>query len=238
MFRIAAASCLLVTSVLIGCKKDKDKPNPPPEVKNSLVEVVHASPRTGEVEVKIGDVKLPSKIKYLDSPAVYSSVPSGNAKVQLSSSGATIAEGTDNLINKFKYTLFIYDTLDAGKKVKYLLVQDTFPKPATGKCNIRLLHVAPKLASVDVDLFKGTDSLRLAGALAYAGTKAPDGKFRAIASGDYHVKVKTKTGTVTTVVLDIPSMKLEQGKTYTVYLNGLMGGTGNDKLGLKILQQK
>ena len=236
---IAATTVLFAISILAACKKHKDNPNPPAEVKTSYIEIVHASPRTADIDVRIGGVLIPVRIKYLDKPGAYVPIQTKDpVMVQLSANGAVIAQETHKLEDKYKYTMFIYDTLDPGKKVKYLLVQDTFPIPGAGKSNIRFLHLAPQLASVDVDLFAGRDSIRLVSAYPYAGHKAPDGKFSPIASGEYRVRVRSKSGGASPVVLDIPSLKLEKGKTFSLYLYGLIKGTGDSKLGLQLLPHK
>jgi len=238
----ATTTVALTVSILGGCKKHKDDPTPPPPppvVKTSYVEVVHVSPRTKDIEVKIDTANMPAKIKYLDKPAGY--LPfriKDSVTVQLSADGAMIAKGVHRLVDKYKYTLFVFDTLDAAKKVKYLLIQDTFPTPASGKCNIRFLHLAPQLAAVDVDIFTGKDSVRLASAYPYSGSKAPDGKFSQILAGEYRVKVRSKSGAVSSVILDVPSVKLEKGKTFSLYLYGLLKGTGDTRLGLQLMPHK
>lgn len=237
LFSIAAVG-LLTVAVLTACKKNNDN-KPEDQVKTSRIQAVHASPKTNDIEVKIGDAKLPDKALYLDQPKGYASVQTrGNVTIQVSAGGTVIAQGTHTLEDKLKYTLFVFDTLDAGKKVKYLLVQDTFPTPASGKSNIRFLHLAPQTGSVDIDMFKGSDSLRLVSSNAYTGSKVPDGKFGAITSGDYRVKVKIKTGATSSVILDVPSVKLESGKSFTLYLKGLTRGAGDNKLGLQLVQHK
>ena len=40
------------------------------------------------------------------------------------------------------------------------------------------------------------------------------------------------------MVLDIPSLKLEKGKTFSLYLYGLISGVGDSKLGLQVLTHK
>lgn len=235
----AALGILFAASTLVACKKHKDDPNPPVEVKTAYVEVVHASPRTADIEVKMNGVNIPSRVKYLDKPGAYIPVQiKDSVTLQLSANGAVIAQGMHRLEDKYKYSLFVYDTLDAGKKVKYMLVQDTFTTPGAGKSNIRFLHLAPQLASVDVDLFTARDSLRLVSACPYAGKKAPDGKFGPIAAGDYRVRVRSRSGAASPVILDIPSLKIEKGKSFSLYLYGLIRATGDSKLGLQVLSHK
>ena len=237
----ATAAVALTVSILGGCKKHKDDPAPPPPppppvMKTSYIEVVHASPRTSEIDVKIDTAKMPAKIKYLDKPAGYLPVKTKDSvRIQALANGAVIAHGVHRLDDKYKYTMFVYDTLDAAKKVKYLLIPDAFSSPATGKCNIRFLHLAPQLAAVDVDIIAGKDSIRLAGANPYAGTKAPSGAFSQIKAGDYRIKVRAKSGAASMVILDVSSMKLEKGKTFSLYLHGLVRGTGDTKLGLQLM---
>ena len=96
-------------------------------------------------------------------------------------------------------------------------------------------------ASISIDVFKDKDSLRLISNTAYVGDKSDPqslSTFKSVAAGDYCVKVKAKDGTKETTILDIPVVKLGEGKVTTLYLSGLTKGTGTTKIGLQVSQHK
>jgi hypothetical protein len=234
---------LFATAVFVSCKKNSNDP-PPDVIKTANIQAVNAAAKSGEFEVQVGDKKIANTIKYLNQPDAYTSFTTKN-DVTIQITGANnmvVAKGTHTLDDKQQYTLFIYDTLDAGKKVKYVLLKDNFPAVAAGKTNIRFLHLSPDMPAVDIDLFKGRDSVRLISANPYIGgtpdVKTLSARNTLVSSGDYLVRVKTKTGTVVNTLLTIPSLQLASGKTVTLYLRGLKKGSAGNEYGLQLLQHK
>jgi len=232
------SAIVLVATSVIACNKKKDNSSP---VKNSLLQVVHAAPNVGELAVEINGKKTQHKVQYLNTQKPYiAQQTEGDAAIKLMLGNNVAAEGKAALENNGNYTLFLYDTLKSNK-IKFLLLKDNLSAPGTGKTNIRFLHLSPNTSPVDVDLFKGRDSIRLISASTYPGD-APNAAalslFRSIASGDYRVKVKTKTGTEIKTLLDVPSLKLDAQRSITLYLRGLTKGAASAQLGLQTWQHK
>ncbi len=206
------------------------------------MQFVHASPKTGELTADINGKKHQDKLKFLGQSNGYIPVPADKEAVLkfLLDGSKLIVDGKYALTDKVSYSLFVYDTL-LNNKVKALLLTDDRSSPAKGKSNVRFLHLSPDATAVDIDVFKNKDSLRLVSNATYVGDK-PDIKslsvFKSVAAGDYHVKVKTKVGGKETTILDIPIVKLEDGKVATLYLSGLAKGTGTTKVALQVSQHK
>jgi hypothetical protein len=237
------AFALLAGALATSCKKKNDDPAPPPPpVKNATIQLVHASPKTGELTAEINGKKHGDKLKFLGQSNGYITVSANKDAVLkfLLDSSKVIMDGKYALTEKENYSLFVYDTL-LNSKVKALLLKDDLSSPAKGKSNVRFLHLSPDAAAVDIDVFKDKDSLRLVSNTAYVGDK-PDVKslsvFKSVAAGDYRVKVKTKVGGKETTILDIPVIKLGDGKVATCYLSGLTKGMGTVKVGLQVSQHK
>lgn len=235
---------LFAIAVLASCKKNSNDPPPPVVTKTSNIEAVNTAVKSGEFEVQIGDKKIPNTIKYLNQPDAYTPFTTkDDVTIQITGANNTVvAKGTHTLVDKQNYTLFIYDTLDAGKKVKYVLLKDNFPAVAAGKTNIRFLHLSPNMPAVDIDMIKGNDSVRLISANPYIGG-TPDVKILSsrntvVASGDYLVRIKTKSGTTVKTLLTIPSLTMASGKTVTLYLRGLKNGPAGNEAGLQLLVHK
>ena len=237
------AFALLAGALVTSCKKKKDDPAPPPPpVKNTNIQLVHASPKTGELTAEINGKKHQDKLKFLGLSNGYITVSVSKEVVLkfLLDGSKVITDGKYTLTEKESYSLFVYDTL-LNNRVRALLLKDDRSSPAKGKSNVRFLHLSPDAAAVDIDVFKGKDSLRLVSNTAYVGDK-PDVKslsvFKSVAAGDYRVKVKTKVGGKETTILDIPAVKLGDGNVATWYLSGLTKGTGTAKVGLQVSQHK
>ncbi|MBS0028210.1 DUF4397 domain-containing protein [Chitinophaga sp. 22321] len=238
------AFTLLAGAVFTSCKKKDDPapPPPPPPSKNATILLVHASPKTGELTSEINGKKHQDKLTFLGSPKAYITVSADkDIALKFSLDGSKVLlDGKYPLVDKGNYSLFLYDTL-LNNKIKALLLQDNLSDPGKGKTSVRFLHLSPDAASINIDVFKDKDSLRLISNTAYVGDK-PDPKslstFKSVAAGDYRVKVKAKDGTKETTILDIPVVKLGEGKVTTLYLSGLTKGTGTTKIGLQVSQHK
>lgn len=235
----AMAVITVIAASTTACNKKKD--NSPP-VKNSLLQVVHAAPNVGELNLEINGKKTQHKVQYLNAQKPYAAVQTEtDALLKLIlGNNSVVAEGKAGLANNDNYTLFLYDTLK-NNKIKIMLLKDNLAAPGSGKTNIRFLHLSPNTGAVDVDIFKGRDSLRLISAGTYPGDNPNTttlALFKTIASGDYRVKVKTKVGSAINTVLDIPSLKLDAQRTITLYLGGLTKGAAGTQLSLQTWQHK
>ncbi len=236
----AMAVITVIAASTTACNKKKD--NSPPPVKNSLLQVVHVAPNVGELSLEINGKKTQHKVQYLNAQKPYAAVQTEtDALLKLIlSNNSVVAEGKAGLANNGNYTLFLYDTLKSNK-IKIMLLKDNLAAPGSGKTNIRFLHLSPNTGPVDVDIFKGRDSLRLVSAGTYPGDNPNTtalALFKTIASGDYRVKVKTKTGSAINTVLDIPSLKLDAQRITTLYLGGLTKGAAGNQLSLQTWQHK
>lgn len=231
--KVMAVTAIVVAS-MAACKKKKESG---PSLKSSLLQVVHAAPNVGELTVEINGKKTPHKIQYSNAPKPYlAQQTETDATIKLIlANNSVVAEGKSTLDNNGNYTLFLYDTLKISK-IKFLLLKDNLSAPGAGKTSIRFLHLSPNTSPVDVDIFKGRDSIRLINANSFVGDNpntAALSAFSVIPSGDYRVKVKTKTGIQSNTVLDIPVLQLGAQRTITLYLKGLTKGKSGTELGLQ-----
>ncbi|NLR63328.1 DUF4397 domain-containing protein [Chitinophaga varians] len=240
---LTGISCaLLVAATFMSCKKNNDSAPQPSAKKSAGIQIVHTAPKVGDLTVEIDGKKLPEKLPFLNPSKGYITVAFQNeSSLKVTQDGNKVIVDTKFRFNdKGAYSLFLYDTLNTNK-VRAVLLNDNLADPGKGKTSLRFLHLSPNTAAVDIDVFKGSDSIRLVNNAAYISDK-PDvavlSPFKAIASGDYRVKVKTKAGTTITTVLDIPSVKLVEGKVVTLYLSGLTKASGALGVGLQLWQHR
>lgn len=223
---------------LTACKKKTDNT---PEQEISYLQVVHASPKVAEVLVNINQKKAQHKVQYLSAQKPYTAMLAGkDLPVQLTLGGNVVAENKVTFEKAANYSLFIYDTLK-NNKVKFVILKDVLTNPGPTKANIRFLHLSPNTAQVDIDVFKGNDSLRLEKSVAYLGDNpsiAAFSTFKTIIAGNYRVKVKTQVGGRPVTLLDIPTVKLERQRTVTLFLRGLTNGPTGNEIGLQLWQHK
>lgn len=243
----AAILSLCLAVVLPACKKSHSAPDVP---ETAQVTTVNAAPKVPYLDVYVNGRKSGDRVAYLDEPGVAApsvyvndTLSSGFLDLKLTdSTSKSIAEG-DILVQAQKnYSLIVYDTLSgAVKKTRTLLLTDDLSLPGTGKVKVRFLNLSPTAPAVDIDLIAGSDSIRLASAVAYAGA-SPNAEalsvFSPIKSGTYQMKVKTKSGTQSLLLLSIPSVGLSDNKIYTVYLKGLKSQGTKYRSSVQVIQNK
>ncbi|MGO4294992.1 DUF4397 domain-containing protein [Chitinophaga sp. RAB17] len=243
MRKVVNASKTVAAFVLAGvfitaCKKKTD---PTPDAEISYLQVIHASPKTAEMLVNINQKKALHRVQYLSATKPYTSMLSGaNLPVQLTLGSNIAAENKITFEKAANYSLFIYDTLK-NNKVKFIVLKDVFTNPGVTKMNIRFLHLSPNTSPVDIDLFKGNDSIRLEKANAFIGDNPNTtalSTFKAITAGDYRVKVKIQVAGKPVTLIDIPKVQLTAQKTVTLFLRGLTNGTAGNETGLQVWQHK
>jgi hypothetical protein len=223
-----AIGIILILSA--GCKKEFDYS----KTGSAHVGFVHAVPGTRGVNILANDQVLMAGLGYLGtSPGLYKAVNSGTVNVSvfdttrrinvINNAPVTLQSGTN-------YSVFAYDTLNAGS-VKALVLTDDLTTPASGTAHLRFLHLSPNAPNVDVwALWPGatagtTDSVRLAQNVPYIGGTTPDAsalsKFSPVPSRRYTVRVRVSASGAQ--VLNLTNIDLGSGKIYTVYARGLVG---------------
>jgi hypothetical protein len=216
---VALLSLLAIT----GCSKD-DK-STAPQISNAKVLVVHASPNAPGVDLLVDNVKVNSQPLTFPNNTGYLEVNSGtrNIKVNAAGTSTTVINADLNLAADNSYSVFATDTL---ANITPVVLEDNLTTPASGKAHVRFIHLSPNAPAVDITLSTGT---------VVFSDKAfgQDTPFTPLDAGTYHLQVRL-AGT-STVVLDLPGITLDDGKIYTVFAKGLVGGSGDQALGAQII---
>ena len=109
------------------------------------------------------------------------------------------------------------------------MLEDNLAAPAAGKAHVRFVHLSPDAPAVDIT----TET----GAVVF-GNRAfkQNSEFTPLNAGTYNLQVRL-AGTSTTV-LNLPNITLGDGKIYTVFARGFVGGTGTAALNAEIIVNK
>ena len=110
--------------------------------------------------------------------------------------------------------------------IEAIVLEDDLTAPASGKAHVRFIHLSPNAPAVDITL---TDGTVVFGDYIFKEASA----FTPLNAATYNLQVRL-AGT-STVVLELPNIALTTGKIYTVFAKGLVGGTGTQALGAKII---
>jgi hypothetical protein len=164
----------------------------------------------------------------------YNTVPSGSTNVKVSPTGTTtyVIDANVNLEPNKMYSVF---AIDSVSKIKAAVVMDDLAAPASGKAHVRFFHFSPNAPAVDIAVTGGS--------VLFAGRSFNDqaanparANFTPLNAGTYNLEVRL-AGT-NTVVLSVPGVPLADGKIYTVFAKGFVGGTGSQALGAQLIVNK
>jgi hypothetical protein len=186
--------------------------------------VAHASPDAPAVDLLVDDMVAGSGLTFPNNTG-YLAVTAGtrNLKVNAAGTSTSVINADLSFTKDMNYTIFAVDTLD---NIGALVLEDDLSAPASGQAHVRFVHLSPNAPAVDITTSAG-------------GMVFPDNSFKEftaftpLAAGSYDLEVRV-AGT-TTVALALPGIALEDGKIYTIFARGLLGGTGAQALGAQII---
>ena len=197
------------------------------------VMVVHASPDAPNVDVRVNNTVALTNVAYPNNSS-YTGVNAGNTNIKVSPTGTTtyVIDATVPLTANAYYSVF---AIDSVSKIKPAVVSDNLTAPATGKAHVRFFHFSPNAPAVDVAVADGpvVFSNRTFNDQA---TTASLANFTPLDAGTYDLEVRL-AGT-NTVVLPLPDITLADGKIYTVFAKGFVGGKNAQALGAQIIVNK
>lgn len=129
------------------------------------------------------------------------------------------------------YTVVSYGEVRANQLLQFVL-RDMVPVLSGSKAGLRVLHLAPDMPAVQVWLTSGNSREQVGGTHVYAGRTEQTSElatFLTTSSGVYTLEVRT-TEVVPRMLLTQSNMTLTNGKSYALYIKGLVNGTGAAKL--------
>jgi hypothetical protein len=230
MFAIKYLSMFLMLvfgiTVFTGCSDDEVM-SPAPAPSTAKVLVTHASPDAPGVDLLVDNVIAATNLTFPNSTA-YSTLNSGtrNVKVNVTGTSTTALQANLNLAADKNYSVFAVNNVSM---IEAVVLEDNLTSPASGKAHVRFLHLSPNAPAVDITLTNGTVVF---GDYIFKEASA----FTPLDAGTYNLQVRLQ-GT-STVVLDLPGIVLTNGKIYTVFAKGFVGGAGAQALGAQIIVNK
>ncbi len=222
---------LTAIALFAACKKDNNVSNG-----KAKVMLINASPDSASsYDYYFNDVKLNTQSAAYPSHSSYINIDAKNYSVKIAAANTInpVAELGANFGSGKNFSVFAYDTLNAGK-IKAFAVEDNLTAPPAGKVKVRFFYLAPVAIAVDI---LANDAV-IFNNRTYADNVSEGGKgaFTTIDAGTYTIKVRL-AGSAEPIpaLINFPDVKLEDGKIYTIFSKGKVTGTGNNALGAEII---
>jgi hypothetical protein len=240
------AALLAAPLALTGCSKDAGNPLAPQASgsssilamkgaqdeefhgsssrRKSQVMFVHASPDAPAVDIRVGSSKVARGVKFPTNTR-YLSLRSGERRVRVNVAGTstTVIDATVELERRRNYTVFAANQV---ADLEPLVLQDDLSRPASGTAHVRFVHLSPNAPAVDVAIQGGPVVFGNRAFKEYT-------PFTPVPAGTYDLEVRV-AGT-STVALPLPGIQLREGRIYTVFAKGLLGGSGAQALGAGVI---
>ena len=208
---------------LIGCKSDDVTTNPV-VVTQAKTMIVHASPNAPGVDALVDGSIVGTNLMYPNNTS-YLTLNSGtrNIKVNVTGTATTVINANLAFETNKNYSIFAVDSVS---KISAIFLTDDLTAPASGKSHVRFVHLSPNAPAVDVAVTGGP-------VLFSNYVFKQNSNFTPLDAGTYPLEVRL-AGTPT-VVLNLGSVTLQNGKIYTVFAKGFVGATGTQALGAQII---
>ena len=212
-----------------ACKKT----DPNQAVPKTRLIIFNASPDANSFDVILNgfptltNVSYPERTNYLSIPpgTYHMTIPFTN-QPEIKLSDATI-----DFRSGLNYTLL---AVDYASKMKLTLITDNL-KASDTAASVRFFQLSPNAPYVNIAL---NDSIHKGFSYRQFNDEASiisNANFRLQSSGTYTIKAIT-TDSSKTILDSLPNIPFYNGKIYTIYLKGFVGGTGNQRLQLDTIQ--
>jgi len=194
-------------------------------VATTRVKVIHASPDAPGVDILVDNTIVNSAAVNFPESTDYLSVAAGtrNIKVNGHMSSSSVIDANVTFGSDMFYSVFAVNNF---ANIEPLVLEDDLTVPAAGQAHVRFIHLSPNAPAVDITL---TDGTIVFGNKIFKEYTA----FTPLTAGSYELEVRI-AGT-SQVVLSLGTIDLTDGKIYSVFAKGFVGGTGNQALGAEII---
>lgn len=212
---MALTSCAIITS----CTKKEVIAN----LGQSKIRVINASPDNSVVTFFVNDtLKTPQALSFSVGTG-YLNTSAGTREVYTKVSGNEINHSRTKFFfqNGKNYTIFIGGKISKDSLI-YISTEDRLTVSLTNKAKVRLINISPNSTSLEA-VFSAqlTDSLANFSNLSFRSGSL----YSEFNPGTYILKIR-KSGQKT-ALYNGSNLNIAAGKIYTIWVKGLVNGTGN-----------
>ncbi|RYE29662.1 MAG: DUF4397 domain-containing protein [Sphingobacteriaceae bacterium] len=227
--KIAHLPSKIITLIAIGlfCFLSSCKTNIPTDVPlgNARLLVVNSSPNSSAINVYWTGNKLNVVPLSYGNTTGYRTLTAGLRDIQIKSNlnNKLLAANTIKVKQDSSYSFFVYEL---NNTVATIIGRDDLSNPAVGNAKIRLINLSAGLSSADILITNGPE---LASSISFGSI----GSFLELKAGTYNLDLRLHGSN--TILLTIPNVRLDNGKTYTIWSGGAVKGSGSTALSAQII---
>lgn len=221
---------LLAIALTFTACSDDDDDQPTPVENQSALAVVHASPGSAELILKADGTKAHQSALTFGTIIPYSAIISKAYEFSITKKDAdpVLLKSKLELKANKNYSLYI---ADLPEKVAFVLTEDNLAAPAADKANVRFINLSPDAGALDLGINGVATNL-------FNKTAFKESTSFAAVTPGAELTFEIKENTKTEVLAKLEKVKIEKGKIYTIWANGLKSAADNTKLAVKLITNK
>ncbi|MGI4021503.1 MAG: DUF4397 domain-containing protein [Janthinobacterium lividum] len=221
-------SGLLINAVFIllfsSCKNSI---TPEPSLGNARILLVNSAASSSAINLYYTGNKLNVVPLVYGNTSGYRNITSGvrDVQVKANSSNTLLAAKTIHLVQDSSYSFFVFE---ANKTMATVIAEDDLSIPSSGNAKIKFANMSSGLSSADLLISKGPN-------ITSSVSFGTIGSYSELKAGTYNLILRVHGSSAT--LLDLPNIRLDNGKIYTLWSAGTVNGTGANAVSVQTIIQ-
>ncbi|MVN21049.1 DUF4397 domain-containing protein [Mucilaginibacter arboris] len=224
-YKLSGLSVIVIIMLLFSSCKDNAATDT--SLGNSHLLLVNSAASSFAINLYWTGNKLNPVPLFYGSTTGYKNLTSGVRDVQIkaNSNGALLTTNTVHLVRDSSYTFFVYETNNTTTTV---ITEDDLSIPSFGNAKVRFTNLSAGLSSADLVISNGP-------VIASSVSFGTIGSYTELKAGTYNFALVVHGSN--SVLLNIPNVRMDNGKTYTIWSGGKVNGTGSTALSVQTFIQ-
>ncbi len=216
---------IAIILTLSSCKKDTTPSQT--ILGNSRLLVVNSSPSSSSINIFWTGNRLNKVPLIYGNTTGYNNITSGSREVQVKAnlSNKLLVTNTINFTRDSSYTIFVYEF---GGATKMVVAEDDLGIPSVGNAKIKFANMSSGLSSADLMITNGP-------VIASSISFGTIGNYVELKAGTYNLTLLLHS--TSTILLNLPNIRMDNSKTYTIWSAGSVNGTGASSLSAQTITQ-
>lgn len=223
----ASAFVLISTFMLIFSSCTKENTSTSTDLGKSQLLLINTAKTASAINLYWTGNKLNTIPLAFGATTGYQKVTSGTRNIQIKANltNTLLATNTINLVRDSSYTFFVFDYKGVTTTA---VAEDDLSLPSFGNAKIKFANMSSGLSAADLAIANGP-------VIASSVSFGMIGNYIELKAGTYNLVLR-EHGT-DKVMLNIPNIRVDNTKIYTIWSAGTVSGTGSSALTTQIIGQ-
>ncbi|RYE28555.1 MAG: DUF4397 domain-containing protein [Sphingobacteriaceae bacterium] len=223
-YKLKGIIAFTLITCFLSCKTNVPTDTP---VGNAHIAMINAAPGTAAINFYYTGNKINTIPLVYGNTTGYRNLISGSREIQIKANltNKMLTANTVRLKQDSSYSFFVYE---ANNTITTAISYDDLSNPSVGNAKIRLVNLSAGLSSADLYITNGP---QLSSSISFGSI----GIYQELKAGTYNFDLRLHGSN--NLLLNIPNVRLDNGKTYTMWSGGSVKGSGSTALFTQIIIQ-